>query len=52
MEREVLVERVVNSGITDEDVQRLQAQVEEERAQVEEQLNLERQAIEAQKVRP
>eukprot|EP00913_Durusdinium_trenchii_P014260 g13378.t1 len=35
--------------MTDEDVRRLQMQVEQERAEVEEQLNLERQAIEAQK---
>ncbi|CAK9084695.1 Kinesin-like protein KIF3A (Microtubule plus end-directed kinesin motor 3A) [Durusdinium trenchii] len=49
VEKEVLVEKVVNSGMTDEDVRRLQMQVEQERAEVEEQLNLERQAIEAQK---
>ncbi|CAJ1360312.1 unnamed protein product [Effrenium voratum] len=49
VEKEVLIEKIVHSGVTDEDVQRMQLQVEQERLEIEAQLNAERQAIEAQK---
>lgn len=49
VEKEVVVEKVINSGLTDEDVRRLQHQVEAEHLEIERQLQLEREAIEAQK---
>eukprot|EP00747_Dinoflagellata_sp_TGD_P195694 gnl/TRDRNA2_/TRDRNA2_64763_c0_seq1.p1 gnl/TRDRNA2_/TRDRNA2_64763_c0~~gnl/TRDRNA2_/TRDRNA2_64763_c0_seq1.p1 ORF type:complete len:789 (-),score=206.40 gnl/TRDRNA2_/TRDRNA2_64763_c0_seq1:292-2658(-) len=49
VEREVVVEKVVQSGITDADIQHIQNQLDLERQQMESQLAAERSSIEQQK---